>query len=200
MPTEQTAPIGSIVAFAGPPVNLPDNWMVCDGRKLSSIDFRELHSKIGVTWGGDGVPNFYLPDLRGMFLRGVDRNQDGTEALTKHDPNRESRDGFLPPDAPLNPGNGGNAVGSFQKAATALPSNKFKTNGSGTHTHLDPTYNGVPNGPSELATDNRGYGYTDFAPPTETSAAGDHSHFVISGGDAETRPENAYVYWIIRVK
>jgi len=192
------APIGTIVAWAGPAGNLPSNWSVCDGRRLSKRDYQSLFDKIGTSWGGDGAPNFYLPDLRGMFLRGVDRSQEGV--AKGEDPESNDRLPFRPPDAPSNPGNGGNAVGSFQRNATAQPaSGAFTTDTSGNHTHLDPTWNGLA-GRYELATINRGpggYDYGDQAAPT--SGAGAHAHSVL-GGDPETRPRNAYVYWIIRVR
>ena len=33
-----------------------------------------------------------------------------------------------------------------------------------------------------------------------TDSAGDHSHTVVGGGDAETRPVNKYVYFVIKFK
>lgn len=198
--SEPTAPIGSIVAFAGPPANKPTNWLVCDGRKISRNDYPDLHRRIGNTWGGDGAPYFYLPDLRGQFLRGVDRKEDGTEELPKRDPNRESRYSYQPPDAPHNPGNGGNAVGSFQGVATARPGIEFTTDNTGNHVHGDPTWNGY-GGPYELATQFRGPGSHDYgAQSAPTTAAGEHTHKVTGGGDPETRPVNVYVYYLIRAK
>lgn len=197
---DNSAPIGSIVAFAGPPGRIPSNWMVCDGRKLSDVQFPELHKQIGNTWGGDGAPNFYLPDLRGQFLRGVDRKQDGTADATLRDPDRDSRDSFTPPDAPANPGNTGNAVGSFQGSATSRPGTQFVTDNPGDHYHGDPTWNGL-GGPYELATSYRGPGGYDYGPQSApTTNAGAHTHVITGGGDRETRPVNAYVYFIIRVK
>jgi len=197
---DNSAPIGSIVAFAGPPSNIPANWMVCDGRKLDKTQYSALHDRIGETWGGDGAPNFYLPDLRGQFLRGVDRKQDGKADPTKRDPERDSRDSFTPPDSPTNPGNKGNDVGSFQGSATARPGTQFVTDNPGDHHHGDPTWNGGP-GQFELATSFRGPGGFDYgAQSAPTTNAGAHSHVIIGGGDSETRPINAYVYFIIRAK
>src|SRR5229473_468940 len=72
-------PIGTVVAFAGPIEKIPSNWMVCDGSKLSRSDprYRSLFLAIGNSWGGDGTTSFYLPDLMGRFLRGVDKDGKG---------------------------------------------------------------------------------------------------------------------------
>jgi hypothetical protein len=200
VPAEPTAPVGSVTAYAGPTSALPPNWLVCVGRRLETATYRVLFQRIGTTWGGDGVKYFHLPDLRGQFLRGVDRAQDGTETPDFRDPERERRTGFVPPDSPSNPGNSGNAVGSFQRFATARPGTPFITNDSGAHSHGDPTWNGQP-GPYELATTFRGPGGYDYGEQSApTKANGNHQHMIVQGGDSETRPNNAYVYWIIRAK
>ena len=70
-------PVGTITAFAGETV--PPGWLLCDGRGLSSAgQYGELYTSIGELWG-DGTSNcvagacdFNLPDLRGVFLRGLD--------------------------------------------------------------------------------------------------------------------------------
>lgn len=63
---------GAIIAFAGK--TIPTGWELCDGREVSSTDnkYRDLFKVIGTVWGGNGNPNFRLPDLKGTFLRGVD--------------------------------------------------------------------------------------------------------------------------------
>jgi microcystin-dependent protein len=42
----------------------PRNWAFCDGALLSIQDYGDLFSLIDVYYGGDGVTNFALPDLR----------------------------------------------------------------------------------------------------------------------------------------
>jgi microcystin-dependent protein len=74
-------PVGSITAFAGPIDNLPEDWAVCDGRRLDRRVDVALFNAIGVSWGGNGAPFFRLPDLRGQFLRGVDRDATDTETV-----------------------------------------------------------------------------------------------------------------------
>ena len=43
----------------------PADWAFCDGSLLSIADYELLFSLIGTMYGGDGVNNFALPDLRG---------------------------------------------------------------------------------------------------------------------------------------
>lgn len=43
----------------------PMYWAICDGRLLPISEYSVLYSLIGTTYGGDGVNNFALPDLRG---------------------------------------------------------------------------------------------------------------------------------------
>lgn len=42
----------------------PHGWIPCDGRTLPICEFSALFSLIGTTFGGDGVTDFALPDLR----------------------------------------------------------------------------------------------------------------------------------------
>lgn len=55
--------MASLMLFAG---NFaPKGWFFCDGTLLSTNQYQALFSLIGTTYGGDGVTNFALPDLRG---------------------------------------------------------------------------------------------------------------------------------------
>jgi microcystin-dependent protein len=69
-------PPGSVIPYAGVAggmVNPPPGWLVCDGSAVSRMTYAALYQAIGTGWGaGDGAMTFNLPDLRGMFLRGVD--------------------------------------------------------------------------------------------------------------------------------
>lgn len=62
---------GTIIAFAGN--TIPAGWDLCDGKEVSRNNpmYAALHRVIGNIWGGDGSPNFRLPDLRGQFLMGA---------------------------------------------------------------------------------------------------------------------------------
>jgi phage-related tail fiber protein len=81
--------------------NLQLGWLLCDGRGLATADYPELSAALGQAFGGDGDGDFNLPDLRGMFLRGVDG---GAGA----DPDAANRT------AQGNNANAGDAVGSRQ--------------------------------------------------------------------------------------
>jgi len=99
-------PAGSIIPFAGPAENIPAGWMLCDGSAISRSNYANLYNAIGVAWGtGDGSTTFNIPDLRGMFLRGVA----GTDTVGDPDaPNRMPN---------VRGGNSGNNVGSYQNDA-----------------------------------------------------------------------------------
>jgi microcystin-dependent protein len=43
----------------------PVGWQMCDGSLLPIANYQALYSLIGTTYGGDGINNFAVPDLRG---------------------------------------------------------------------------------------------------------------------------------------
>ena len=109
-------PAGCIIPFAGPAENIPAGWLLCDGNAVSRSTYINLYNAIGVAWGtGDGASTFNLPDLRGMFLRGVA----GTD--TVGDPDASTRL------ANANGGNPGNNVGSYQGDAIRNITGDFTT-------------------------------------------------------------------------
>ena len=55
--------IGEIRLFAGN--YAPRSWAFCQGQILDISQNSALFSILGTTYGGDGVRNFALPDLRG---------------------------------------------------------------------------------------------------------------------------------------
>ncbi len=86
-------PAGSIFPFAGPASNIPSGWRLCDGSALKSADYPGVYSVIGIAWGNGttsptgaqspfqpGVTDFNLPDLRGMFLRGLNGSRNDSFA------------------------------------------------------------------------------------------------------------------------
>jgi rhizosphere induced protein len=170
-------PIGSVMAWAGPMNSIPNNYMVCDGRELDRPQFQALFNAVGTTWGGTAVNKFKIPDLRGLFLRGVDGG-------TGRDPDSTSRTpaGTSPV----------TEVGSVQQ--DALQSHKHEvsvqrdkmsgSNGTKDVERGDEKFNSDPGLGS--------IGVTIGNPLESTGGAVRQS--------SETRPKNAYVYWIIRVK
>ena len=55
--------IGEIQAFAFG--YAPKGWAICNGQTLPINRNMSLFSILGTTYGGDGITNFKLPDLRG---------------------------------------------------------------------------------------------------------------------------------------
>jgi len=55
--------LGQIMLFAG--TFAPQGYAPCDGRLLAISDYDALYTLLGTTYGGDGINNFGVPDLRG---------------------------------------------------------------------------------------------------------------------------------------
>jgi microcystin-dependent protein len=177
-----TIPIGSITAYGGAvetPGQIGDlkeqGWLLCDGQALKTSDqkFQVLYRAIGDYWTTRrNAGEFQVPDLRGQFLRGLDR-----EASV--DPDGRTR-----------------SVGSRQADAFKVHSHTNSTTAvAGNHAHgIGTGDNDTQNGMAHRA--NRPNG------GTSTAAAGDHQHSLIitpEGGE-ETRPKNAAVHYLIRFK
>ena len=60
--------VGEIKIFGG--TFAPSGWAFCDGARLSVEENGLLFTLIGNTYGGDGVNDFALPDLRGRVPLG----------------------------------------------------------------------------------------------------------------------------------
>jgi microcystin-dependent protein len=100
------APEGTVVAFVG--TVAPTGWLMCDGQAYSKTTYASLFAVIGEKFGSTGSTAgandmFRVPDLRGMFIRGLDAG-----AIRDVDVSaRES----------LNGGFTGANIGSYQKDA-----------------------------------------------------------------------------------
>ena len=62
-------PVGTIIAFGGN--TIPTGYLECNGESKLSSAYPELSAVLGNSWGLPSGTNFILPDLRGLFLRGV---------------------------------------------------------------------------------------------------------------------------------
>ena len=181
-------PVGSIVAYSGPIATLAaiPNWRLCNGDTVSSGDFPVLWERIKTTWGGTSKLAFKLPDLQGRFVRGVDggRGRDPDAVANAREPN----------------GNGErNTVGTTENDSTKLPNGGFSASG-GSHSHdLNLQTNAVTVSAKKGWQKNIVANPWVATSPKKTITGGEHTH-TISGGDPETRPKNAAVFWIIRVK
>ncbi len=95
-------PVGMVMVFAGDVANIPNGWLLCDGQEVSRSEYAALYKIIGSIWGnGNNSSTFNLPDMRGVFLRGV-------SGTSNNDTNADSRTSLK-----LG-GNSGNKVGSYQ--------------------------------------------------------------------------------------
>ncbi|MCP4132709.1 MAG: hypothetical protein GY754_17215 [bacterium] len=168
------SPTGSITPFAGPKDEVPGEWLICDGRPVSRTEYSALFDVIGTAWGvGDGQDTFNLPDLRGIFLRGVAEN-------SNNDVDKGSR-------TSLNRGNAGNLVGSYQGDAIRNITGQFDGDSNESYTEF---YSGAFSG-------------TDGGKGNSGDGGGclhnfDASKVVPTGSD--NRPKNAYVYYLIKAQ
>lgn len=68
-------PAGAIMPYAGS--TAPTGWVLCDGTEYDGTlpEFSALYDAIGTSFGeGSGANLFKVPDLRGQFLRGLDKS------------------------------------------------------------------------------------------------------------------------------
>jgi hypothetical protein len=171
-------PAGLIAPFAGTKDKVPNGWLLCDGSAVSRSDYANLYDAIGVCWGtGDGVTTFNLPDLRGMFLRGVSDD-------SGNDPDADSR--VLLTD---NGGNTGNNVGSYQ--GDAIRNITGKINGLDAYKYI----NGTTSGAFYVQHEDKYYG-THSRDNDNSLVFFDASRVVPTGSD--NRPKNVYVTYIIK--
>lgn len=163
-----SVPVGTVVAFAGN--NIPTGWLICDGTIKNQNQYSPLYNSLGTIWGsGDGSPgSFNLPDMRGMFLRGVDYD-------ANNDIDKDSRT------PQHNGGQSGNKVGSVQN-------DEFKKHNHKANMKLgaEPTNGGARAGSAA--------GSHGMRTPTWES----DGLVQITGISNETRPKNVYVIYIIK--
>ena len=99
------SPPGSVTAYMG--TIAPPGWLLCDGSVVSRTNYALLFGVIGTACGdGDGSTTFNLPDMRGVFLRGV--NGSRSDSFADPDDNSTLRINIF------SGGNTGNALGSYQ--------------------------------------------------------------------------------------
>jgi microcystin-dependent protein len=104
-------PVGTIVAIAGAKVPDPTYWAACDGSSILRTKYPQLFSACNTIWGSEDSDHFYLPDLRGKFLRGVYNTPTSEPGV---DPDRTRRKSPQP--------NSGSTIGtgSVQDFATSI--------------------------------------------------------------------------------
>lgn len=65
-------PAGTISSW--PSNTIPVGYLLCSGQQLPIAQYQDLFAVIGTTFGGDGITTFNLPDMRGLFIRGIGGN------------------------------------------------------------------------------------------------------------------------------
>ena len=69
-------PAGSVIYFASDVIPAGANLLVADGSLILRASYPNLFANIGDRFGaGDGSTTFRTPDLRGVFLRGIDNGR-----------------------------------------------------------------------------------------------------------------------------
>jgi len=165
-PSVVSMPVGSVMMYAHDNID-SEHWKVCDGSELAKADYPQLWTAIGAIWNTANVVNpdlFCLPDLRGMFVRGVNAGRTGNYA----DPDFERRFNLANAES--------QTVGSYQ-AHDLL---------SHAHTvHMKEEKFDQTEEQKGIAVEG-----TDGEIIFNTDAK----------GGAETRPNNVYMHYIIKVK
>lgn len=131
-------PTGALLSYYG--VTAPSGFLLCDGSLVSRTTYAALYAVIGDAAGnGDGATTFALPDVRGLFLRGVD----GT---ANNDPDKLTRT------AQSTGGNVGNNVGSVQDDEFQAHSHNANraTGSGGVIGGAVPPHNGVAAGAGDI--------------------------------------------------
>jgi hypothetical protein len=183
-------PIGTLMLYGGMAKGLrlkellQLGWVLCDGQSYPVSEYPDLYKRIKNNFGGD-ARTFYVPDLRGRFVRGTDHGRG-------KDPDASQRTALFPG------GKTGDAVGSVQAYATRLPMTAMLTEPAANHIHGAPH---LPTDHRETPLSAWGDNVMSWTDDTQTTSSnGDHSHVVSNGGDAESRPMNIYLYWLIKAK
>jgi microcystin-dependent protein len=208
-------PVGSIVPF--PSATTPSGWALCDGTAYgrTSLDPNPqvaLYAVIGTTYGnGDGLTTFNVPDLRGMFVRGLDsgrgldplRTLGSQQAHSFQSHNHGGTSGSESAHTHVVSGSTGTELANHQHYVAANVPNAGSTLSSTNYVGVaSNTGNYQLRGTSTVAT--LGLTSTQTANHAHqislTSSFGTaHTHSISSEGGTETRPVNVSTNWIIKL-
>lgn len=185
--------------------SIPDGFLACDGSAVSRATYAALFAAISTTYGaGDGTSTFNVPDLRGIFPRGVGSqtisavNYDGSTLGTKRK-DRTNNTGLSATTTSTNSA----AVSDFNAAHTHTWNDRYFT---APVTNND-SYSNEGAGGETIA---KNYTNNEIARTTgNPNVSLNHSHTVatntvsssssFSGENAETVPGYLTVAYIIKV-
>jgi len=175
---ENGVPTGAIMPYAGSVTTgnslqepIP-GWLVCNGATLTGdAKYSRLKTVLGTSWGANLVP-----DLRGIFLRGV---------------NNGRADAFKDPTDRV--------VGNLQQDDIKSHNHTGTTSTDGAHDHnLQYPFSSSEGGDGSVSImgDDQNLGDWNL----KTTASGNHSHTlnIDNTGGSETRSKNAGVVYIIK--
>lgn len=159
-------PAGAILIFAMS--GNPAGYLRANGAAVSRTTYAALFAQIGTYYGaGDGANTFNLPDLRGLFVRGLDEGR-----------------GF----------DAGRALGTFQDSQNASHTHAASSDAQGEHTHgLLTAASGNNSSGGYVSPANVGNALST----TQPAGAHSHNITVAASGGNESRPVNiAFIYFI----
>ena len=164
-------PVGTIIAYAGDSSTIHfASWRLCDGTEISRDDYRELFDVIGTSWG----PGDGEQTFALPDLRGVFLR--GTDYGADKDPDVADR---------FNGRNLVGEVGSYQEDAFQGHEHFLRSTPNNTRSGNNTTNYGVGAKIGERS---------GVGTPTVLEGFGEVRF------SAETRPENAYVNWLVKVR
>lgn len=172
-------PIGTIVMTIHD-TSVPTGYLVLNGQAISRTTYSALYGLYGTKYGnGNGSTTFNLPDLRGLFVRGLDEGK-GIDV--------------------------GRAIGSTQTDMVKNHTHSGTTDSGGAHTHTGTTSTNSHNhtGSTDAGGVHSHTGYTStysHAHTGTTSWNGDHSHtyYRPQNVNTDTRGTSTNSVWNVRV-
>lgn len=166
---------GAIGTFASE--TPPPGWLIANGGAVSREVYKTLFLRYGTRFGGgDGSSTFNLPDLRGVFLRGLDSGR-GLDV---------SR-----------------SAGTEQSDENESHTHGGSTASSGSHTHSSERF-ALVTGPSPpvsliIGSWGGGSGAGQSVGTSATTAVGPHTHDItIDAAGSEFRPKNTAVLCCVK--
>ena len=182
-------PVGAVIPFAGDASKIPAGWLLCNGDPKNRSDYPALFDVIGTAWGAPNSTTFNLPDMQGVFLRGVSGNsgRDNTNERTPMGSYSKENVGSYQEDVIRN------ITGTLSVVSSA------NTGGSGGIVPY--TYTGVfagttPSRPAYVATAESNTSSAWLAVPNiyfDASRSVGEDHV-----GSDNRPKNVYVHYIIK--